>query len=419
MNIGFACLCVGVPDTNLKTCMQANATKEKLHELIAHNLISLENIIDYNIQNDIKLFRISSDIIPFGSSPINSLDWLREYSSILSAIGEKIRSNGIRVSMHPGQYTVLNSPNQDVVRRAVDDLKYHTNFLDSLGVSAKNKIILHIGGMYGDKDLAVKRFVRNYLKLDESIKERLVIENDDKCYHIGDVLNIAGILNMPAVYDNLHNILNPFDDTKNDVCWIRKCKKTWATKDGSQKIHYSQQDHMRKAGSHSDSINAAQFIDFYQGLGREDIDIMFEVKDKNLSAVKCINCIYPEKKIRKLESEWSKYKYTVLEKSKSDYDDVRQILKDKSNYPVLKFYQIVEKALKTEQTTGSAVNAALHVWGYFKDIAQGQEKKRFFDLMNAYQAGAVSLERVKRYLNKLAQKYNQEYLLNSYYFVLS
>jgi len=418
MSIGYACLCIGVPDTKLKTCVQANATQEKLNELITHNLISLENIIEYNIQNGIKLFRISSDIIPFGSSPVNTINWRQKYSSILAAIGEKIRYNGMRVSMHPGQYTVLNSPKPEVVLRAVDDLKYHAGFLDSLGVNSSNKIILHIGGMYGDKDLAIERFVRNYLMLDENVKERLIIENDDKCYHIGDILNIAGILNIPAVYDNLHNILNPFDDTKNDVYWIHRCKNTWAPKDGCQKIHYSQQDLIRKAGSHSNSINAAQFIEFYQELGREDIDIMLEVKDKNLSALKCINCILPDQKISRLENEWSKYKYSVLEKSKYDYDCVRCILKDKSSYPVLEFYQHIEKAFNTKQTSGSAVNAALHVWGYFKDTAQEKEKAIFFSLLDSYKDGAVSIVRIKSYLLKLTQKYNQEYLLNSYYFVL-
>jgi UV DNA damage endonuclease len=418
MSIGYACLCVGVPDTKLKTCIQANATKENLNELIQHNLLSLENIIDYNIKNGIKLFRISSDIIPFGSSPVNSLNWRQTYASRLSTIGEKIRRNGIRVSMHPGQYTVMNSPNPDVVRRAVDDLKYHTEVLESLGVSSKHKIILHIGGMYGDKKLASERFIRNYLMLDGKIKERLVIENDDKCYNIGDVIDIAEKSNMPVIYDNLHNQLNPCDDTKSDTHWINRCKNSWALKDGCQKIHYSQQDNSRKAGSHSNSINAAQFVDFYQGLRREDIDIMLEVKDKNLSAVKCINCISPEKRIGRLENEWSKYKYSVLEKSKNDYDEARFILKNKSAYPVLDFYRLVENALNRQQIPGSAVNAALHVWGYFKDTAQEKEKDGFFNLLDAYQNGAVSLGRIKRYLFKLTQKYNQEYLLNSYYFVL-
>ncbi len=122
MNIGYACLTIGVPDTNYKNCMLKNANEEKLLELIAYNLNSLENVIDYNIKNNIKLFRISSDIIPFGSNPINNIKWWKVFSYKLSNIGEKIKNSGMRVSMHPGQYTVLNSPKEEVVKKAIKDL---------------------------------------------------------------------------------------------------------------------------------------------------------------------------------------------------------------------------------------------------------------------------------------------------------
>ena len=145
MNIGYACLTVGVRETNFRSCTIKNANVENLLEIIEYNLKSLENIIDYNIKNGIKLFRISSDIIPFGSSEVNKIPWWEVFSTQLSSIGEKIRCSNMRVSMHPGQYTVLNSPNKDVVIRAIDDLNYHNKVLHSLGVKREGKIILHIG----------------------------------------------------------------------------------------------------------------------------------------------------------------------------------------------------------------------------------------------------------------------------------
>ena len=89
---------------------------------------------------------------------------------------------------------------------------------------------------------------------------------------------------------NLHNQVNPCDKNKSDYYWINECKKTWKEKDGRQKIHYSQQDPLKKPGSHSQSIMISEFMSFYDKLDR-DIDIMLEVKDKNLSAVKCIKRI--------------------------------------------------------------------------------------------------------------------------------
>lgn len=290
MRIGYACLAVDVKNTNFRSVTMKNANEEKLLEIIEHNLKSLNNIIDYNIKNNIKLFRITSDLIPFGSSPVNTLNWWEIFSSQFKLIGEKIRNSGMRVSMHPGQYTVLNSLRDDVVSRAIADLNYHNLVLDSLGVDRKNKIILHIGGVYGNKEEAIERFIQNYRLLNKGVKERLVIENDDKSYNIKEVLSIGNRLDIPVVYDNLHNNVLPYDKLKDDNYWVNKCKNTWKREDGPQKIHYSQQDKNKRPGAHSRTIEVEEFAAFLNNLDNyEDIDIMLEVKDKNLSAIKCTN----------------------------------------------------------------------------------------------------------------------------------
>ena len=168
MSIGYACLNIGTPNTNIRSVMQRNATPEKLTEVTAHNLEALEKMIDYNIANDIRLFRISSDLIPFGSSPVNGLDWPEIHKEAFERIGAKIRKSGMRVSLHPGQYTVLNSPTEDVVERAITDLIYHDKILTALGTDTTNKIILHVGGIYGDKEAALDRFAENFQRLPES-----------------------------------------------------------------------------------------------------------------------------------------------------------------------------------------------------------------------------------------------------------
>ena len=193
--------------------------------------------------------------------------------------------------MHPGQYTILNSPNEHVVKNAIIDLKYHSDFLDSIGTDSTSKIVLHIGGIYGDKNIAIKRFINNFQKLDNQIKKRLVIENDDKSYNINDVLEISKIINIPVVYDNLHNKVNNYDESKSDLYWIKKCSSTWKKEDGKQKIHYSEQDIEKRQGSHSTSINEKKFLKFYNIVRNINLDIMLEVKDKDLSAIKCIKLI--------------------------------------------------------------------------------------------------------------------------------
>lgn len=414
MRIGYACLTLGVRETNFKTCILKNANEENLLTIIEHNLNTLENIVDYNIGKNIKLFRISSDIIPFGSSPANTLDWWNIFEVTLSSIGEKIKKTGMRVSMHPGQYTVLNSPNEDVVYRAIKDLEYHNIFLDSLNVNKENKIILHIGGVYGDKHLATDRFIRNYKLLDKNIKDRLVIENDDKCFNIEDVLYISKQLNIPVIFDNLHNSVLPSIKLETDKYWIEQANNTWTKGNGPQKIHYSQQDENKRSGAHSFTIKLDEFMEFIENLD-PGLDIMLEVKDKNLSAVKCINAT-EKGGIKTLENEWSRYKYNVLESSPNNYNKIRELLKDKKTYPVLDFYRLIENALETEPNMGNAINALQHVGGYFKDQADDREKRRFEKLLMEYQQGKGKLVTVKNHLNKLAIKYNSEYLLDSLYF---
>lgn len=418
MKIGYACLTVGVPNVQQGTCRQKNATEQVLRDLIQNNLQALQNIIDYNIKNDIFLFRISSDLIPFGSSPVNALPWAEIFKREFEEIGHKIKQNGMRVSMHPGQYTVLNSNDEDVVRRAIEDLRYHTLVLDSMGLSGAHKLILHIGGVYQDKQEAIERFQRNYKSLDEGVKARLVIENDDKSYGIQDVLSIGERLGIPVVFDNLHHSVKPSDSERTELEWINACKVTWKQKDGMQKIHYSQQDTKKKAGSHSAYIRIDEFIRFYDKLNRRDIDMMLEVKDKNLSAVKCINCTSLNKKLKDLELEWSKYKYAVLEKSQEHYQSIRTMLSTGEQYSPVDFYRLIEEALSMPVVVGSGVNAAQHVWGYFKKQATEKEKQQFLRLMEKAETELSLFASVKKFLWRLVIKYEQAYLLYAYYFFL-
>ena len=277
--------------------------------------------------------------------------------------------------------------------------------------------MLHIGGVYNDKKQAINRFISNYGNLDDRVKRRLVIENDDKSYNINDVIEIGTKLGIPVIFDNLHNEINPCNEDKSELYWINESKNTWKDKDGYQKIHYSQQDISKKPGSHSNTIAVDRFVNFYGSLEREDIDIMLEVKDKNLSAVKCINSITKDKRISKLENEWSKYKYTVLESSPKVYLEIRNLLKDKKSYPVVQFYNYIDEAVKEEVIPGNSINAALHVWGYFKNIVDSREKEGFLRSIDKYKKGEVSINVVKNKLWKMAVKYDERYLKDSYYFI--
>ena len=411
LNIGYACTTMGVPATQLKSCRLSNASFDNLVALTASNLNALGAMLDYNIREGIRLFRISSDLIPFASHPAVSFPWWNIFRPQFQALGKKIQSSGMRVSMHPGQYTLLNAKDTDVTQRAIKDIRYHATLLDALETDNSHKIVLHMGGVYGDKAESIRRFRAHFQALGPEVRRRIVIENDDKHYHIGDVLDTATALGIPAVFDNLHHRVNNCGGR--DARWITACRPTW---DSRQKIHYSQQAADKKTGAHSHTIHAQEFLGFLDSLADKDIDIMLEVKDKNLSAVKCTLCTAGKKDISRLEREWSRYKYMVLERDPAGYTQIRDLLKDKAAYPAKAFYNIVEQALEKPFDAGYACNTLQHIWGYLEDIATEKEKQRFATL--AATMTPTALKRAKTFLLTLSEKYHVEHLTASLYFQL-
>jgi UV DNA damage endonuclease len=411
VNIGFACLGDGIKNVRFKTCRVESVSDQLLIELIDHNLTVLDRFLDYLIVNDLHLFRVSSDLIPLASHPVNQVLWWELFSDRLKALGIKAKTHSIRLTMHPGQYTVLNSPVSKVVEQSIKDLQYHARLLNTMQLDNSSKMVLHLGGVYGDKQQALKRFAEVFNTLETGIKNRLIIENDDRHYTIGEVYAMGMQLDIPVVFDNLHHELNP-DLQYSELEWINLCAKTWTVADGQQKIHYSQPAIGKRPGSHSTTIDLALFRLFYDSIKGMDLDVMLEVKDKNLSAIKCHHLIH-HNQLKYLDMEWTVYKYLILEHSIHCYQKIRELLKDKSAYPIVEFYQLIDQALDTP-VTNNYVNAYEHVWGHLKDLVSDQEKERFFKLLRL--SSTESRMVVKRYLWRLVMKYQERYLINSYFF---
>lgn len=421
MNIGYACLNIGIKNSSYKTFRKANFTEKIYLETIGNNLEVLKDTIKYNIKNNINLFRISSDIIPFGSHEEIKINWENRFEDEILEIKQLIVENNLRISMHPGQYTVINSKDESVVEKSIRDLEYHNKVLDLLTVDKMGKIIIHIGGVYGDKNESKKRFIHNFKKIPADVRKRVVIENDDKLYNIEDVIEISDGIKAPVVFDNLHNQVNPSNLDLSEKELIKLCNRTWREDDGAQKIHYSQQDTKKRPGGHSRTIDLDIFSSFLRDidLQNNDIDIMLEVKDKNLSAIKCNNLIRKDRKIKYLEKEWSKYKYNILEHNHKLYLEIRELLKDKTSYPVEEFYRLIDTALNEEVNFKSFENGANHVWGYFKELATDKEKNKYFMYLDKVKLGKYKQETLKKYLLSLSFKYNVDYISSSLYADLS
>ena len=120
--------------------------------------------------------------------------------------------------------------------------------------------------------------------------------------------------------------------------------------------------------------------------------------------------------IHKIEQEWSKLKYVVLEKSPQLYNEIRQLLTVKVGYSKDEFLRLIELALNLEENSGHAINTLQHVWGYFKKVASAEEKAAFEKKLRDYASGSEILSELKSYLHILSVKYDRKYLLKSYYF---
>lgn len=414
IRLGYACKVLGVPGTATRTCTLKNATKEGVLAICRHNIQALQRMVAYTNARGLGLLRISSGIIPLASHPEVHSDWQHECAAELTALGEAIRASGIRVSMHPGQYTVLNSPHDDVVQRAKQDLAYHADFLDALGVDGSCKLVLHVGGVYGDRPAALRRFFEQAGTLPSNVLRRLVLENDERCFAIHEVVALCRRLKIPAVFDVFHHSLNPAPEGDLEH-WLNASAQTWATHDGRQKIHYSQQLEGGKPGMHSRTIALGPFMELYASLRERPVDVMLEVKDKNLSAVKCLNCITPGLPRQLLAEEWARYKYAVLERSSVYYVAMREYMKG-DRPDALEFYRILGEALEQPLAPGQAVNAAQHVWGYVNGVTTAAEKKRFASALQRCALSLSALPGLKRMLYALAERRESPYLLQSLYF---
>lgn len=411
MKLGYASITLCVLGTKQYTCTQKYATKEKLHTVIKANLDALNNILDYNYKNNLRLFRISSDIIPFGSSPVNTLNWQEIFKNEFEHLAKKIKKYDIRISMHPGQYTILNSENNDIVNRAIEDLIYHNKVLTSLGADYSNKIILHIGGKYENKYQAIKRFIYNFKKLPIDIKNKIIIENDDVNYNVSDCLYIADKLNIPIVLDVFHNSINPSPMPQSNEYWIKQCKHLWTTKDGNMKIHYSQQYKDLKIGTHSKNILIMPFMEFYQSIKHLDVDIMLEVKDKNISAIKCLNSINND--YNGFLKDFKKYKFNILEKSLNDYNNITTKIIKGCSIPLL--YLEIENCLKNTNYDNFEYTV-MYIKKIMKNLLTKQQIDKFDKLYLRYKKQKATKTTVKNFIYRTSIELKLPQIYNSYYF---
>ncbi len=280
MRLGYPCVSLLLDRTTNHDCTLRTAGPERLRALIAQNLADLRAILEHNLAHGWLMFRIGSSVIPFASHPVNTLDWQNEFGAELAAIGAFARQHGMRLSFHPGQYTVLNAPDPAIVERAKAEIAYSAAFLDALSMDASCKIVIHLGGAYGDRDAARARFVDTVNRLDESSRRRLVIENDERLWTPADALWVSERTALPVVFDSLHYQANPGPGELDEL--LARIFATWGPADGPPKVHFSSQAAGGRSGHHADYADPAEFQAWVERWSRfGDFDLMLEAKAKD------------------------------------------------------------------------------------------------------------------------------------------
>ncbi len=286
MKIGYPCINNEINCTSNHTFRLKNYSKENLYEKIKQNLDCLKKILEYNVKNNLLFFRIGSQLIPFASHPICKENWQKDFAKEFKEIGKYIKENNIRISVHPDQFVLINSPKKEIVFNSIQELIYHADILDALKLNQEAKIQIHVGGLYGNKKEAIKSFIENYKKLPLKVKNRLVIENDHRLFSAKDVIFIHHKIGIPVLLDTFHHECLNNGESINEI--LKITSKTWTKKDGIPMIDYSNQAKNEIKGKHSLSINEKAFKNFLQKIKNLDLDIMLEIKDKEKSAKKAL-----------------------------------------------------------------------------------------------------------------------------------
>ena len=259
-------------------------------ELALKNAQDIIKILKWNEQHNIKMFRLSSAVIPWGNSiDIDTLPDIVAITAALKEAGDYAHEHGHRITTHPGPYTVIASPNNTVVVNAIKDLEMHAKVFDLMGLSKTpyNKINIHVNTTADSKETAMRRFCDAFWHLSESVRSRLVVENDDKPkqYTVEDLMFVHKLIGIPITFDYFHHSLNPGNQTEEEA--LKLAATTWPA-GITQAVHYSESKRTHENNPKENARAHSDYISLLPNTYNLNIDIMTECKMKELAILPLI-----------------------------------------------------------------------------------------------------------------------------------
>lgn len=271
----------------------------KLKTVTRTNLDDLYKILEYNIKNQIHFYRITSALVPLATHPeVIGWNYREIFKKYFQVLGDYIRNNNLRVDTHPDEFNVINSSKPQVVQNTIRNLLFHSHLFNDINYP-EGKMVIHVGSGEGGKEKALNRFVENFKTLPNDIKNRLIIENDDKTFTAKDTLELCHTIQRPMVLDVHHHRCN--NEGESTIDMLKGAFHTWDEEKLNPKIHYSTPRDFHNDRKHSDYIEGEDFVKFIEeaiNLNR-DFDVMIEAKMKDLALYKLVE------DIKSLKPNWT------------------------------------------------------------------------------------------------------------------
>ncbi|WP_434796166.1 UV DNA damage repair endonuclease UvsE [Terrisporobacter vanillatitrophus] len=298
VRLGYVAIALNLKNvTSSSTVTFANYNKlkseeeklKKLKTVTFSNMDDLETILKYNIENNIHFYRLTSKLIPLSTHPEVSWNYEKYFSKELRRIGKIIKSSNMRVNFHPDQFNVINSVKEKVVEDTIRNLDHGIDLYDLMDYK-EGKLVIHIGSSTGGKEDSILRFISNYKTFPKRIRERLILENDDKVFTATDVLRICKEIEVPMVVDIHHHNCKNNEENMGDL--LPHIFSTWDKENLPPKIHFSSPKEGELDRKHADYIDVndfASFLDLAKERVNRDFDIMIEAKMKDQSLFKLMN----------------------------------------------------------------------------------------------------------------------------------
>lgn len=292
---------VGYPAINLELEPQGrppnmlSRSPEKLAQEISRNLDVLERTLRFNAERGLLFFRLRPDLVPHDSLTGAPLDWAARFSARLGELGAFVRAHGMRINVHAHLATSLILRRPEDRAESAQELRHLAALLDAFGLPPSDKVQLHLGPVHTDADTSLAMFAAAVSDLEEPVRRRLAVENDNIFCSLERCLRVHAETGLPVVFDVLHHEVDNRGEPVREA--LEKAAATWRPADGPPMVDYSTQRPGVMPGKHAEHLDPARFLAFLEAARGLDFDLMLEFKDRERSALEALRLLEGDRRL--------------------------------------------------------------------------------------------------------------------------